>query len=83
MNITINHSVAFRANEPKKFESLAGKIIRQMKEDGRVKELSREDTAKIDNELAMALKKIHNKFLIKSRASWNAVKDVIIGGHRN
>ena len=78
MNITINPAIAFRAGEGKTFKPDWVKVSEQMNSEGLVHDLSRENTAKIDHEFAMDLKKIRNDFFRKSDASLNAVKNIIV-----
>lgn len=58
MNITINHSVAFRANEPQSIEWDYQKAVNNYQKRGRVVEVSHEASVNFDIELANRLKKL-------------------------
>lgn len=60
-------------------EGRAQKIIRQMQAEGKVTTLSKETSAKIDHELAMALAPIKQEFEQKERASRAYIADVESG----
>lgn len=52
-----------------KLISRATEVITQMKENQKVEILSFEDSAKIDNELALALQKVKTEFEVKEKNS--------------
>ena len=60
-------------------ESRAQKIIKQMQAEGKVTTLSREASAKIDHELAMAFAPIKQEFEQKERASRAYIADLESG----
>lgn len=56
-----------------KFEPRYRKIIREKKENGKLKTLSQKSTYNLDNKLAMALKPIQEEFYKKEKASRNYI----------
>ncbi len=61
------------------FESIAQRVIRELKEQGRVTELSQEATYNLDHKLAIGLKPIKEESEQKQRASWAYINDLESG----
>ncbi len=60
------------------FKGRVHKVIEKMEKEGRVTHLSKEDSFRIDSNIAKAFIKIKEEFRRKAAASWNYMKDKII-----
>jgi len=77
MNLTIDNSIHFKASKLGD-RDLAENVLKQMTAEGKVQNLSVKESARLDHELAMALKPIQQDFFKKSNAVSNALRDVIM-----
>lgn len=78
MDIRIAGSTNFCAKKVTLPKSRVQTVLEKLQQEGRVQVISKEESAKLDRELAVGFQKIKEEYTRKAAMSWHRMKNVVL-----